>query len=87
MAGRDPFEGLSPQERQTVVDNIVTAEATLDSLIADIHQHLIRTRNACPLACIGQPAQFIHELDPGAQEILLVQALRRLASIEWEKGQ
>jgi hypothetical protein len=82
----DPLEGLTPQERETVASNIVTAEATLDSMISDIHLHLIRTRNSCPLACIGRVAEFIHGLDQGAQEILLIQALRRLAAIEWEKG-
>lgn len=85
--GADPLADMTPEQRDTVRNNILMGEVVLDTLIPAIVAHLIQTENKCPLGCIGQASEAVDGFVDGQLRILLIQALRRLAAIEWEKAQ
>lgn len=84
----DPTEGMSIQEREALVSQILWAELNLDNLVRGIRGHLLQTRALCPKSCIGTDAAgFIEGVTDREREVLLIHALRRLAQAEWEKDQ
>lgn len=90
MDGRwhDFTEGLTPVQRSALADNILATEVTLDGLVVQVAAHLYETGAVCALACIGEVAgTHIQHLDQRSKDMLLIQAVRRLAQHEWEKGQ